>query len=140
MQINIIDFGAAHLPERKHFDDFGADVYSTISGTVAPQQMIDIPLGFGLEVPFGYGGYIEPRGSIGKKGLLPVSNPVDSGYRGEIHAVMWNVSDEPIEVAVGDRVAQLVIRSGAVVEFRRIRPDEATDTERGTGCYGSTGR
>ena len=140
MLVVMIDFGAKQFPERKHPDDFGADVYLPYDIYVEPHEMVDVPLGFGLEVPFGYGGYIEPRGSMGKKGLLPISNPVDSGYRGEVHAVMWNISGKPISVHAGERIAQLVIRAGDISEFALIAPAEASSTARGTGCYGSTGK
>ncbi len=140
MILNIIDYGAENFPVRKHYDDMGADVFSTVDCVLLAHQMVDIPLGFGIELPTGFAGYVEPRGSAGKRGLLPVSNPIDSGYRGEIHAVIWNVSDAPQYIKKGERIAQLVIRPGDLSEFRVIKPEEASSTERGTNCYGSTGR
>ena len=126
MQIKMIDLGAEQFPVRKHFDDFGADVFAPYDRDIPPHCVHSIPLGFGLEVPFGYAGYIEPRGSVGKLGLLPVSNPIDSGYRGEIHAVMRNVTDNTIYIRKGERIAQLVIRAGDISEFVIIKPEEAS--------------
>lgn len=140
MLVRMIDFGAEQFPVRKHPDDFGADVFMPYDDYIPAHCVASIPLGFGLEVPFGYAGYIEPRGSVGKLGLMPVSNPIDSGYRGEVHAVMRNVTDNTIYLKKGDRIAQLVIHAGDISEFDIIKPYQASATERGAGCYGSTDR
>lgn len=140
MFVNLIDFGAENLPCRKHPGDFGADIYAPKDYTIKPHTCVDILVGWGIEVPNGYGGYIEPRGSMGNIGLLPVSNPIDSNFRGEVHAVMWNVSDKVITINKGDRFAQLVIRAGDISSFSCIKPEQATATDRGDGHFGSTGR
>lgn len=135
----LIDFGAANMPERKHFDDAGMDIFAPYTFTVEPQHYADVKLGFGTVLPFGYRAVISPRGSFGKEGLLPVGNPIDSGYRGEVHAVVWNVSDKPITVIEGQRFCQLEISQCMCCDMPVIKPEEAPASERGTGCYGSTG-
>lgn len=135
----LIDFGAAQLPERKRVDDAGMDVYAPYTFTVEPQEMVDVKLGFGTVLPFGYKAAIKPRGSFGKEGLLPIDNPIDSGYRGELHAVVWNLSKRPITVLEGQRFCQLEILPCVCCDMPVIKPEEAPASDRGTGCYGSTG-
>lgn len=138
-QFMLIDFGAEHMPVRKHHDDAGMDIYAPYTFTVEPQCMVDVKLGFGTVLPFGYKAAIKPRGSSGKMGLLPIDNPIDSGYRGEIHAVVWNISNAPITIKKGERFCQLEITPCECCVMPVIKPEEAPSSERGTGCYGSTG-
>ena len=93
MKIKLIDFGVPEhqRPYRPHGNDAGADVYLPHDCTLQPGEIAKIPLGFGLEIPDGYAGYIFPRTSMAVKGLVCELPPVDSGYRGEIHAIISNV-------------------------------------------------
>lgn len=93
MKIKLIDFGVPEhqRPYRPHGNDAGADVYLPYDCTLQPGEIAKIPLGFGLEIPDGYAGYIFPRTSMAVKGLVCELPPVDSGYRGEIHAIISNV-------------------------------------------------
>lgn len=138
-EFTLIDFGAEQMPVRKHHDDAGMDIYAPYTFIVEPQCMVDVKLGFGTVLPFGYKAAIKPRGSSGKMGLLPIDNPIDSGYRGEIHAVVWNISKAPITIKKGERFCQLEIVPCVCCDMPIIKPDEAPSSERGTGCYGSTG-
>ena len=121
-------------PYRPHGNDAGADVYLPYDCTLQPGEIAKIPLGFGLEIPDGYAGYIFPRTSMAVKGLVCELPPVDSGYRGEIHAIISNVSNEVQSLFKGVRIGQLVITPIVIADF-------VTDlgTERGTGSFGSTG-
>ena len=86
MKIKLIDFGVPEhqRPYRPHGNDAGADVYLPYDCTLQPGEIAKIPLGFGLEIPDGYAGYIFPRTSMAVKGLVCELPPVDSGYRGEM--------------------------------------------------------
>lgn len=137
--MNIINFGG-RLPERKHKDDAGADVYALRGYTITPHETVRLPLGIGAEIPEGYVGFILPRSSMAAKGLAAQAVPIDPNYRGEIHAIITNYNDEPMDIFVGDRVAQLVIVPCQTWSFTMIEPSEATETDRGTGAFGSTGR
>lgn len=88
MKIRLIDFGVPEnqRPFRPHGNDSGADVYMPYDCTLQPGEIAKVPLGFGIEVPDGYAGYVFPRTSMAVKGLVCELPPVDSGYRGEIHA------------------------------------------------------
>ena len=136
MKIKLIDFGVpeSRRPFRPHGNDAGADVYMPYDCTLQPGGIAKIPLGFGIEIPDGYAGYIFPRTSMAVKGLVCELPPVDSGYRGEIHAIISNVSSTPQELSKGARIGQLVITPVVIADF-------VTDlgAQRGTGGFGSTG-
>lgn len=95
MKIKLIDFGLEkdHYPFRPHENDAGADVYMPYDCTLKPGEIARIPLGFGLMIPDGYAGYVFPRSSMAAKGLVCELPPIDSGYRGEIHAIISNVNN-----------------------------------------------
>lgn len=90
MKIKLIDFGLTpgHNPLRVHENDAGADVYMPYDCTLQPGEIVKVPLGFGLILPDGYAGFVFPRSSMAEKGLTCELPPVDSGYRGEIHAII----------------------------------------------------
>ena len=122
MKIKLIDFGVpeSRRPFRPHGNDAGADVYMPYDCTLQPGGIAKIQLGFG--------GYIFPRTSMAVKGLVCELPPVDSGYRGEIHAIISNVSSTPQELSKGARIGQLVITPVVIADF-------VTDlgAQRGTG-------
>lgn len=135
MKVKVIDFGYENLPHRAHANDAGADVYSTIDAVIAPNTVAKIPLGFGLEIPDGYAGFIFPRSGMTAKGITAELPPIDSGYRGEVHAILTNNSRDHYTVNKGDRVGQLVIVPVIIADF--ITEDI---TQRGDGAFGSTGK
>jgi dUTP pyrophosphatase len=134
MKVKIIEFNNYISPSRKHYNDAGADVYSTIGITIHPLQTVKIPLGFGLEIPNNMMGCIYPRTSLVLKGLISHIPPIDSGYRGEIHAILTNISNEDILINCGDRIAQLIITPVYIADFVTDLGDE-----RNEGAFGSTG-
>lgn len=134
MKIKMIDFGG-RTPMRKHYNDAGADAFSPESYTIYPGQVIKIPLGFGLELPNGYVGFIFPRSSLSSLGIACELPPIDSGYRGEIHAVVSNISTSTYYIKAGDRIGQLVILPVVIPDFC-----SKLGTERECGAFGSSGR
>ena len=80
MKIKLIDFNGP-APVRAHDNDAGADVFSPRNQTIYPGQVYKLPLGFGLELPDGYVGYIFPRSSLSARGIVCELPPIDSGYR-----------------------------------------------------------
>lgn len=120
----------------------GADLYACIDSevTVNPHQTVVIPTGVALELPVGYAGLIYARSGLAtKRGLAPANKVgvVDCDYRGEVKVALHNHSEIPQTVAVGERVAQLVITPYITAEF--IAVDELSTTVRGAGGFGSTG-
>lgn len=136
----IIDMGAEQLPTRAHEEDAGLDIYAPDDFIVQPQTRVDVKLGFGTVLPKGYAAYIKPRGSMGLLGLYPIDNPIDSNYRGEIHAIMWNLSRESIVIEKGQRFCQLVCMPTVIGDWPIINPEDAPESDRGSQGYGSTGR
>ena len=137
MKIRLIDFGVSkeHCPFRPHENDAGADVYVPFDCTLNPGDTVKIPLDFGLEIPDGYAGYVFPRSSLAVKGLVCELPPIDSGYRGEIHAIVSNVSNIRQTIKKDTRIGQLVITPVIIADFvLDLGP------ERGTGSFGSTGK
>jgi dUTP pyrophosphatase len=135
MKIKIIKFdNYVSPPSRKHYNDAGADVYSTVDLEIESHDTVKIPLGFGLELPDNLMGCIYPRTSLVAKGLISHIPPIDSGYRGEIHAIVTNMSSDKIIINKGDRIAQLVVLPICICDFV-----ENLGEERNDGAFGSTG-
>ena len=121
----------------------GADLYACLeeSVTILPGETKKIPTGIAMELPVGTAGLIYARSSLGtKKGLAPANKVgvVDSDYRGEFLIFLHNHSAEPQIIAHGDRVAQLVVTPVFTPGF--VESDTLSDTIRGEGGFGSTGR
>lgn len=137
MKIKILDFGAPfdRLPFRAHDNDAGADVFAPRSWNLEPGQVMKFPLGFGLELPDGFAGYIFPRTSLSAHGVVCELPPIDSGYRGEVHAIVSNVGNDSYYIKEGDRIGQLVITPVVIADFVT-----ETTNARGEGAFGSTGR
>lgn len=138
MKIKVIDFGYKKLPLRAHENDAGADVYACSSDPglwlIPPHTTVKIPLGFGLEVPDGYMACVYPRSGLSTEGIVCELPPIDSGYRGEIHAIVSNLGEKPYLICNGDRIGQLVVSPIVIAEFVTEK-----GKERGTGAFGSTG-
>lgn len=136
MKIKLIDFGLApgHNPLRVHENDAGADVCMPYDCTLQPGEIAKVPLGFGLILPDGYAGFVFPRSSMAEKGLTCELPPVDSGYRGEIHAIISNVSNKVQTINKETRVGQLVITPIIIADFVFD-----LGKERGTDAFGSSG-
>lgn len=139
MKIKVLNFGYEKLPYRAHANDAGADVHVCFhyadKYNLEPGETVKIPLGLGLILPDGYAAYVFPRSGLASKGIVCELPPIDSGYRGEIHAIVTNNSNNAFEINNGDRIGQLVITPIVIADF--ITDDIK---ERGTGAFGSTGK
>lgn len=121
----------------------GADLYAceTEDITIAPGETRLIHTGLSFEIPEGFGGFIYARSSLGtKRGLAPANKVgvIDADYRGEVMVSLHNHSTEAQTVSPGERVAQLVIAPFLKAEFTVA--EELSDTVRGAGGFGSTGK
>ncbi|NND03474.1 MAG: dUTP diphosphatase [Acidimicrobiia bacterium] len=128
------------LPSHATSGDAGVDLYAREAGTIWPGERKLVPTGVAVAVPSGYVGLIAPRSGLAiKHGISLVNSPgiLDSGYRGEIHAVMINQGDEAFEYDRGDRIAQLVVVPFAQQHFEVV--EELPESDRGEGGFGSTG-
>lgn len=139
MKVKVIDFGYEKLPFRAHENDAGADIHACFHNNVKkiaiwPHETAKVPLGLGLCLPDGYAAFVFPRSGLSSKGITCELPPIDSGYRGEIHAIVHNGTNEKIFINNGDRVGQLVIVPIVVADFVT-----ESGPERGSGAFGSTG-
>ena len=120
---------------KKYANDAGAGVFSPKDAVIRPGDICKLPLGFGLKIPDGYAGYIFPRSGLSSQGIVCELPPIDSGYTGEVHAIISNVENREYEIKMGDKVGQLVIMPVLIPDFTF-----ENWKERGTGAFGSTER
>ena len=120
----------------------GADLYNLNEAVTIPaHKTVLIHTGLSAEIPEGYAGLIYARsGLASKRGLAPANKVgvVDADYRGEIMVALHNHSDFDATIDAGERVAQLVVTPFLKVEYQLA--DELSDTVRGAGGFGSTGK
>ena len=133
----------AQLPAYGSSEAAGADLYACLAEpvTVQPGEVYWVPTGIALEVPKGCAGLVYARSSMGaKRGLAPANKVgvIDSDYRGEIKVVLLNHSKEPQTIQPGERVAQFVITPVLQPWYEEV--EELSDTGRGVGGFGSTGK
>lgn len=132
---------AAESPHYAHPGDAGADLVSTEAVRLDPGHRALIRTGVRIALPEGFAAFVVPRsGLAAKHGITVVNSPgtVDAGYRGEIMVTLLNTDrDHPYEIAVGDRIAQLIVMPVARAQFLPV--DELPDSVRGAGGFGSTG-
>lgn len=140
MRIPVVLHEGAELPSYAHHDDAGADLRCTSEVRLRPGERVVVGTGVRVALPPGHVGLVAPRSGLAARlGLSIVNAPgiVDAGYRGEIRVCLVNLDPErPIELAAGDRIAQLVIVPYVTAQFHVV--DSLDDTKRGEGGYGST--
>ena len=134
---------AALLPTYGSAEAAGADLYACLDETVTiePGETVFIPTGLAMEAPKGYAGLVYARSSLGaKRGLAPANKVgvVDSDYRGEFFVALHNHGKEAQKICHGERIAQLVITPVLTPGFVEVA--ELSDTQRGSGGFGSTGK
>lgn len=139
MKIGVINYGYEKLPLRVHYNDAGADVFALDEIILPAHSAVKIPLGFGLRIPDGYMFCNYPKSGMASKGIISNIPPIDSGYTGEIHAILTNISKDNYIIEKGDKVAQLVMTPVLLPEFIPEENMENKDA-RGTGGFGSTGK
>jgi len=119
--------------------DLPAAVDETL--TIQPGGIVMVPTGLALAIPPGFEGQVRPRSGLAiKKGVTVVNAPgtIDADYRGEVMVGLINLGPEAVEIARGDRVAQLII--APVTQAELAETDELPASGRGQGGFGSTGK
>ena len=129
--------GAAGADLRANFEpDLRAD-----GVVLAPGARALIPIGLRLEIPAGYEVQVRPRSGLAlKHGITLPNSPgtIDSDYRGPLGVIVMNAGDQPFHIQHGDRIAQMIV--APVVQARFTVVKALSDTDRGAGGFGSTGR
>ncbi len=131
------------LPAYQSEHAAGADVHAAIEAPVllTPGQRALVPTGFCYEIPPGHEMQVRPRsGLAAKHGVTVLNAPgtIDADYRGELKVLLINIGAEPFEIKRAERIAQVVIAPVSHATFREA--DELSDTLRGSGGFGSTGK
>ena len=131
----------AVLPERAHPGDAGLDLRSAVDIEVGPGERAMVPTGIAVAIPDGYAGLVLPRSGLASAHGLTMANApglIDAGYRGEVICAVVNLDrNEPVKIARGDRIAQLVLV--AVPNIDPVWVDQLPSSTRGEGGFGSTG-
>jgi len=143
MKIKIINQSGNPLPHYETPQSAGMDVRANLNEPIQlkPMQRALIPTGLYIEIPCGFEAQIRPRsGLAAKNGVTVLNSPgtIDADYRGEIKVILINMSEEVFTIANGDRVAQMVV--APVTQAIWDITTELSDTDRGTGGFGSTGK
>lgn len=139
---------------REGFDDLPLPVYATGGSagadlraavdtplTLVPGERAAVPTGIAIALPPGFECQVRPRSGLALRhgiGMVNAPGTVDEDYRGEIQVLMINLGAEPFTINRGDRIAQMVIARYERAEWQLV--DSLTESERGAGGFGSTGR
>lgn len=128
----------ATLPTRGSASSAGLDIYCIEDFTIAPQQRVLARSGLAVAIPEGHYGRLAPRSGLAvKNGLDVLAGVIDADYRGEVQCLLYNTSNETIQLAAGTRICQLIIEK--VITPEAVWADDLTETARAAGGFGSTG-
>jgi dUTP pyrophosphatase len=132
----------ATAPTRAYDGDAGYDLYAAEAAHLGPGERASVGTGIALAIPDGHAGLVLPRsGLAARHGIALVNAPglIDAGYRGEVRVLLLNTDrEEPFQIGVGDRIAQLVLVQFAGEEI--VEVESLDETVRGAGGFGSSGR
>jgi len=129
----------AVLPKYAHFDDAGFDLFAIEDTVIQSGQRITVNTGIAMEIPTGYVGLVWDKSGLSvKEGIKTIAGVVDSTYRGEIMVAIVNLSEKNYKFEKGHKVAQMLIQRKETAEFEEV--EELTETKRGSGALGSTGK
>ncbi len=142
MRIEIINKSGHALPAYETMLSAGMDLRANLSEPVTLESLdrAMVPTGIFIALPSGTEAQIRPRsGLAAKQGITVLNSPgtIDADYRGEIKVVLVNLSNQPVTIQNGDRIAQMVIARYEKAEL--VEVTELQETQRGAGGFGSTG-
>ena len=131
----------ARLPLKAHATDAGSDIYAVEQTQILPWAVKQVATGLKVAyIPSGHKIEVYGRSGFSKKGYLIANAPgqVDETFRGELGILVYNSTSSLLTIEVGDRIAQISLEAVIPVEYEFS--DETTETARGEGGFGSTGR
>lgn len=128
----------AQLPKYHLVGDVGMDMYAMETVTLQPGDHYRFWHGFAMEFDNGFAAIVKDKSSISKAGLHTMGGVFDAGYRGEYNTHLVNLSDKAYTVETGDKVSQLIIYPVVIAELEEA--DTLSESERGEGGFGSTGK
>lgn len=130
----------AMLPAYAHPGDAGLDLAAADPVRLWPGERVAVATGLAVAIPDGWVGLVHPRSGLARRHGLTVANApgtIDAGYRGEVQVLLVNLGTEVVDLAAGDRVAQLLLQRVGIAEV--VEVDQLSVTARGEGGFGSTG-
>jgi dUTP pyrophosphatase len=128
----------AVLPARGSSLAAGLDIYAIEELTIRPGERVLARTGLAVAIPEGYYGRLAPRSGLAtQKGLDTLAGVIDADYRGEIRCLLCNTGDETINLPAQSKICQLIIEK--IITPTAVWADEISDTDRGSGGFGSTG-
>lgn len=129
----------AKLPTKAHPGDAGWDLYTNITDIIVePGSRALVSTGCSFAIPHGYYGRIADRsGNACKLGIHVLAGVIDSQYRGEVKVCLINLSEQPLRIKYGDKIAQMILTKIHEGEMQEV--DELDSTKRGADGFGSTG-
>ena len=127
----------AVAPTRGSKEAAGLDLSSVQNCTIPPFSRKIVGTGIQISLPSSTYGMISPRSSWAARGIQIGGGCIDKDYTGEVKVILLNMSDKDVEIAKGDRIAQLIV---PLIEYPEVEEVKKIDkkTERGTGAFGST--
>lgn len=129
----------AILPKYATKDDAGMDLFAIENIELGPMERGQIGVGIAMEIPEGYVGLVWDKSGLSHKfGIKTLGGVIDSGYRGEIKVGVINLGKEKYTFEKGHKVAQMIIQKKETPEI--VEAAELSDSERGHGAFGSTGK
>lgn len=144
MILKIVNQSNNLLPAYETVNSAGMDLRAYLPDSelvIKPMQRALVPTGLFMEIPVGYEGQVRPRSGLAiKSGITVLNSPgtIDADYRGEVKVILINLSDADFVIKSGDRIAQLVIAKCEQMEV--VEVETLTETERGAGGFGHTGK
>jgi len=131
------------LPAYATAGSAGVDLVAALEAplVLSPGARAAVPTGIALALPEGFEAQVRPRSGLAlKHGIAVLNSPgtIDADYRGEVRVILANLGSEPVTIARGERIAQLVVAPVCRVDFERVAA--LPHTARGAGGFGSTGR
>lgn len=144
MEVKIINKSDNNLPAYETINSAGMDLRAYLpEGPIVmkPMQRVLVPTGLFMEIPEGYEGQVRPRSGLAiKSGITVLNTPgtIDADYRGEVKIILINLSDTDFTINSGDRVAQIVF--ARYEQMQVVSVETLSETERGTGGFGHTGK
>ena len=123
------------MPTKAHHDDAGLDCYAKSSIRLPAGCTVKMPLGFGIDLQPGYVGLLLPRSSMNARCLVERTGVIDAGYKGEICAIICNMTNDYADIDAGDKVAQL-----AIMPVMSIDAEIEHEEERKDKGFGSSGK
>ncbi|MBR3632054.1 MAG: dUTP diphosphatase [Elusimicrobiaceae bacterium] len=128
----------ALLPQRAHSTDAGADLFALQRTVLPPHAITQVHTGIAIELPQDTAGIIWGKSSVESKGIKAMAGLIDASYRGELIVCLYNLNEKEFIFEAGQKVAQLVVLPTLFPSFTQVQ--ELSDTARGDGGFGSTGK